>query len=87
MRPLQAERQRQDAKPGLAVRGTSSPASALRPAVGSRLTEMIGRTITSLQRLTDQPHDAYAHLTQGRLKPWKTGPQLPISAGDGIRGA
>ena len=44
VQPLaQAERQRQATRPGLAVRGTFSPARAWRPAVVARLARTLGR--------------------------------------------
>ena len=43
----QAERQRQATRPGLAVRGTFSPARAWRPAVVARLTQTLGVTFST----------------------------------------
>jgi len=48
--PSQAERQRQATRPGLAVRGTFSPARAWRPAVVARLARTLGAAGTTSAR-------------------------------------
>ena len=49
LRCAQAERQRQATRPGLAVRGTFSPARARRHAVAARLARTLGLTTAEYQ--------------------------------------
>ena len=58
----QAERQRQATRPGLAVRGTFSPARAWRPAVVARLARTLG-VKSSLSAPSQEYHPAMQVIT------------------------
>jgi len=62
-----SRRQRQDARPGLAVRGTSSPARAWRPAVGAPL-ERAGRA-HSRRAHADPEIGCESHAMNWRMQP------------------